>query len=74
MLTIPHSQLDGEAPLNPSVMGALDGNNSLKWFVRVKCEADGLNFHSNYFLSHEYVETFKHEVKCKVRKPDNAEV
>ncbi|KAF8580817.1 hypothetical protein K439DRAFT_1619489 [Ramaria rubella] len=64
-------KLTGEAELNPSVLGALDGNNSLKQFLRTDHVTDPLSFDSDYFLSHEYVDQFKHEVKCKVQKPDN---
>jgi len=60
--------------LNPSVMGTLDGNNSLKRFVRVQHQADGLKFNSDYFLPHEYMDQFKHKVKHKVHKLDDAEV
>lgn len=69
-----HFQLGGESPLNPSILGALDGNNSLKWFARVKHQANHLNFDSDYFISQEYVDQFKHEVKCKVKTPENAKV
>ena len=55
-------------------MGALDGNNSLKRFVREDRRSDTLTFQSDYYLSQEYVDQFKHEVKRKVRKPDKTEV
>ncbi|KAF8573706.1 hypothetical protein K439DRAFT_1624875 [Ramaria rubella] len=48
------NQLAGDTELNPSMMGALDGNNSLK------CD---------YFLSHKFVNHFKDEVKRKVWQP-----
>jgi hypothetical protein len=67
-----HFQLQGEAPLNPSILGALDGNNSLKRFARAKHQANHLTFDSNYLLSREYVDQFKYEVKCKTS--DNAKV
>ena len=67
-------KLAGEAELNPSVMGALDGNNSLKRFVRDDRRSDTLVFESDYFLSQEYVDRFKDEVKRKVRKPDDSVV
>ncbi|KAF8576014.1 hypothetical protein K439DRAFT_1623158 [Ramaria rubella] len=66
-------QLAGEAELNPSIMGALDGNNSLKRFVREDQASDMLVFESDYFISHDYVEQFKDEVKWKVRKADGVE-
>ncbi|KAF8523630.1 hypothetical protein JB92DRAFT_3109913 [Gautieria morchelliformis] len=53
------NQLEGEPKLNPSVMGALDGNNSLK---------------SDYFLSHEYVDQYAHEVKRRIPKSENGSV
>ncbi|KAF8579192.1 hypothetical protein K439DRAFT_1360122, partial [Ramaria rubella] len=63
------NQLAGEAELNPSMMGALDGNNSLKQFVHEERCSDVLTFESNYFISHEFVNFFKDEVKCKVQQP-----
>ncbi|KAF8587420.1 hypothetical protein K439DRAFT_1614349 [Ramaria rubella] len=62
-------KLAREAELNPSMMGVLDGNNSLKWFVRKDRRSDVLTFQSNYFISHEYVNRFKDEVKRKVWQP-----
>ncbi|KAF8530645.1 hypothetical protein JB92DRAFT_2804438 [Gautieria morchelliformis] len=67
-------KLEGEAELNPSVMGALDGNNSLKRFARGDRGSDTLTFDSDYFLSHEYVDQFANEVKCKVKKVDKETV
>jgi hypothetical protein len=64
-------QLEGEAELNPSVMGAMDGNNSLKRFVRDDRESDTLTFSSNYFIAKNYVNQFSNEVKRKVKKGDN---
>ncbi|KAF8586158.1 hypothetical protein K439DRAFT_1615305 [Ramaria rubella] len=52
-------KLAGETELNPSVMGAIDGNNSLK---------------SDYFISHEYVDWFKNEVKRKPRAKADVEM
>ncbi|KAF8574627.1 hypothetical protein K439DRAFT_821378 [Ramaria rubella] len=63
----------GEAELNAAVMGALDGNNSLKRFVRVDRNTDSLEFESDYYLSNEYVNQFKDEVKRKVRSSDKME-
>lgn len=54
-------------------MGACDGNNSLKSFLRTRGQADTRTFESDYFLSHDFVDQFKDEVKRKVRKPDVAE-
>jgi hypothetical protein len=56
------------------VVGALDGNNSPKRFVREGCQSDILVFHSDYFIPQEFVENFKHEVKRKVWKPESSEV
>lgn len=55
-------------------MGALDGNNSLKCFVRDGCQHDSLVFDCGYFLSAEYVDKFKNEVKRKAHGPGNVEV
>ncbi|KAF8574809.1 hypothetical protein K439DRAFT_1624059 [Ramaria rubella] len=49
-------------------------NISLKWFLRMDCVTDPLIFDSDYFISQDYVDQFKDEVKHKVRKPDHAEV
>lgn len=54
-------------------MGALDGNNSLKHFVR-EGQHDSLMFDSGYFLSAEYVDTFKNEVKRRAQGPSDSEV
>ncbi|KAF8479455.1 hypothetical protein JB92DRAFT_3277834 [Gautieria morchelliformis] len=67
-------KLEGEAELNPSVMGALNGNNSLKRFARGDRGSDTLTFDSDYFLSHEYVDQFANEVKRKVKKVDKETV
>ncbi|KAF8525692.1 hypothetical protein JB92DRAFT_2701185, partial [Gautieria morchelliformis] len=67
-------KLEGEAPLNPSIMGALDGNNSLKRFVRADRQSDTLTFNSDYFLSRETVDQFAHEVKRKVKTSDKESV
>ncbi|KAF8586497.1 hypothetical protein K439DRAFT_1340678, partial [Ramaria rubella] len=67
-------KLAGEAELNPSVLGALDGNNSLKRFLRADRVTDPLSFDSDYFLSHEYLDQFKDEVKCKGQNPENAAI
>jgi Kyakuja-Dileera-Zisupton transposase len=55
-------------------MGAFDGNNSLKRFLRADRQGDSTSFESNYFLPHDYVDQFKYEVKGRVRKPDNTKV
>jgi Kyakuja-Dileera-Zisupton transposase len=69
-----HLQLAGEPELNPAIMGALDGNNSLKRFIRQGRQSDPLEFKSDYFLSQEYVNQFKDEVKRKVRQTGAPEV
>ncbi|KAF8583365.1 hypothetical protein K439DRAFT_1617574 [Ramaria rubella] len=56
-------KLAGEATLNPSVMGALDGNNSLKRFARADRCSDPLVFQSDYFLPAEYVDQYKDEIE-----------
>ncbi|KAF8580834.1 hypothetical protein K439DRAFT_1284748, partial [Ramaria rubella] len=63
-----------EAKLYPSILGALDGNNSLKWFLQTDRMTDPLVFNSDYFLFQEYVDQFKDKVRCKVQRPDHAEV
>ena len=55
-------------------MGALDGNNSLKWFLRNEHHMDTPTFTSDYFISHQYVDQFKDEVKRKVQKPHKVQV
>ncbi|KAF8586310.1 hypothetical protein K439DRAFT_1409115 [Ramaria rubella] len=65
-----YHMLNGEVELNPSILGALDGNNSLKRFMKEGWQSDAQIFDSDYFLSQEYVDQFKDEVKCHVRKPD----
>ena len=62
-------QLAGEPELNPSFMGAMDGNNSLKWFLQDDLQTDALEFSSNYFISEQYVDQFKDEVKHRVQHP-----
>ena len=62
-------QLAGEPELNPLVMGAMDGNNSLKWFLWDNHQTDALEFSSNYFISEQYVDQFKDEVKHSVLNP-----
>ncbi|KAF8510448.1 hypothetical protein JB92DRAFT_3083613 [Gautieria morchelliformis] len=64
-------KLEGEVTLNPSIMGALDGNNSLKRFIRSDRQSDTLTFNSDYFIAQETFDQFAHEVKRKVRKPNN---
>ncbi|KAF8577076.1 hypothetical protein K439DRAFT_1622359 [Ramaria rubella] len=59
------NKLAREPELNPLVMGAIDGNNSLKRFVREDRHLDTLTFESDYFISHEYVDQFKNEFKRK---------
>jgi Kyakuja-Dileera-Zisupton transposase len=56
------------------VIGALDGNNSLKRFVRDGHQSSPLTFESDYFLSHEYVDVFKNEIKRKAQAPGHVEV
>ncbi|KAF8576495.1 hypothetical protein K439DRAFT_1367082, partial [Ramaria rubella] len=58
-------KLAREPELNPSVMGAIDGNNSLKRFVQEDRQSDTLISESDYFISHEYIDQFKNEVKRK---------
>ena len=58
----------GEPQLNPSIIGALGGNNSLKRFLKEPRQSDPHVFQSDYFLSQEYIDQFKHEVKRRVRK------
>lgn len=69
-----NNQLEGEAVLNPSVMGACDGNNSLGRFIKGRRQADTLTFESDYFLTHEFVDKYKDKVKRRVWKPDSQEV
>lgn len=54
-------------------MGAMDGNNSLKRFIRNDRHSDNMTFSSDYFLSQDYVDRFKDEVKHRVQK-DNSQV
>ena len=55
-------------------MGALDGNNSLKRFVREGQQHSVLKFSSDYFLSQDYVDRFKNEVKRKAQAPGVVEI
>jgi Kyakuja-Dileera-Zisupton transposase len=67
-------QLEDEIELNPSVIGSLDGNNSLKRFVRDDRQTDTLTFDSDYFIQQEYVDQFSHKVKRTVKKPGDKSV
>jgi Kyakuja-Dileera-Zisupton transposase len=53
-------------------MGAFDGNNSLKRFLRIDRAANNRTFESDYFIPNDYVNQFKDEVKGRARKPDNS--
>jgi hypothetical protein len=60
------NQLPDESPLEVSLMGVLDGNQSLKRIRR----REGLNsetreFASDYYISEGLVDLFKHDVKPK---------
>ncbi|KAF8521797.1 hypothetical protein BU17DRAFT_87722 [Hysterangium stoloniferum] len=48
-------QLADEPTLSPSVIGAIDGNNSLKHFNNKAQTQDTLTFESDYFLSWNFV-------------------
>jgi Kyakuja-Dileera-Zisupton transposase len=58
------SQLPGEAPLEVSVIGVLDGNQSLKRVHHGESrEADPRRFSSDYYITEASVDRFKHDVK-----------
>ena len=56
------------------MMGALDGNNSLKQFIKEATPTDPLQFESDYFISPVSVDQFKDEVAHWHKKPGNVPV
>ena len=52
-------------------LDALDGNNSLKCFVREGQQTSLLMFNSDYFIPHEYVDRFRHKGKHQTRLLEN---
>ncbi|KIJ34337.1 hypothetical protein M422DRAFT_182296, partial [Sphaerobolus stellatus SS14] len=56
-------KLSGEPTLSPSVIGAIDGNNSLKRFTKKTGAQDPLQFESDYFLPRTFVDEYAGEVK-----------
>lgn len=67
-------QLEDEPMLRFSRLWAVDGNNSLKRIAKIgnRVSSDSCQFHSDYFLSPEYVNRFAHEVDAH-RTQDAAE-
>ncbi|TFY56283.1 hypothetical protein EVJ58_g7737 [Rhodofomes roseus] len=66
-------ELEDEPALRWSRMFCLDGNNSLKRMAPTEKHKRGdmrVLDDSDYFLSHEYVDTFAHEVKSRGRRVD----
>ncbi|KAI0055191.1 hypothetical protein BV25DRAFT_1930474 [Artomyces pyxidatus] len=62
-------KLDTEIPLEVSVIGALDGNQSLKRVrLREGLESDPRVFASTYYISEDDVNQFKYDVKPRPRK------
>ncbi|KAF8509164.1 hypothetical protein BU17DRAFT_70535 [Hysterangium stoloniferum] len=61
-------QLADEPALSPSIIGAVDGNNSLKRFINKTAAEDTLAFESDYFLSRDFVNQFTGEVKVIHRR------
>ncbi|KAF8515032.1 hypothetical protein BU17DRAFT_93915 [Hysterangium stoloniferum] len=61
-------QLADEPALSPSIIGAVDGNNSLKRFIKKTAAEDTLAFESDYFLSRDFVNQFAGEVKVIRRR------
>ncbi|KAF8498309.1 hypothetical protein BU17DRAFT_72352 [Hysterangium stoloniferum] len=61
------SNLADEPTLSPSVIGAMDGNNSLKCFNNKAQTQDTLTFESDYFLSWNFVNGFARDVRV-IRK------
>ncbi|KAI0245157.1 hypothetical protein BJV78DRAFT_1078764, partial [Lactifluus subvellereus] len=58
------NELLGETPLEVSVIGVLDGNQSLKRVhQREGVNPDPRQFTSDYYISEELVDRFKHDVK-----------
>ncbi|KIJ56126.1 hypothetical protein M422DRAFT_150960, partial [Sphaerobolus stellatus SS14] len=60
-----HYKVADEPELSPSIIGAIDGNNSLKRFIWKDRGQDDLVFDSDYFLSREFVDKFGSEVKVR---------
>jgi len=60
--TLPPPQLNGEDELSPQRLMAIDGNNSAKR-VRTAGTHDLREFRSDYFLTRDEVDQFKHEVR-----------
>jgi hypothetical protein len=61
-------KLEGEKPLLHDILFSVDGNTSAKRFAH-KYVADTRVFKSDYFVSRDYVNRFKNEVKAKVLRP-----
>ncbi|KAI0259648.1 hypothetical protein BC834DRAFT_833130 [Gloeopeniophorella convolvens] len=60
------NQLPGEAPLQVSVMGVLDGNQSLKRVrLREGAVGDPREFTSDYYIPEDHVDVFKHDSQAK---------
>ena len=55
--------------MDVTVIGALDGNQSLKWVcLREGLDADPRKFHSDYYLSENDVNVFQHDIKPRKSK------
>ncbi|KAI0247383.1 hypothetical protein BJV78DRAFT_1157258 [Lactifluus subvellereus] len=73
------NELPGETPLEVSVIGVLDGNQSLKCVhQREGTNTDPRQFSSDYYISEGLVDRFKHDVKPRpmwsLKKPVNSGV
>jgi hypothetical protein len=57
-------QLEDELPLVPAIEGSMDGGQSLRRVaMREDLHEDPRTFSSNYLISEEDVDVFKHDVK-----------
>jgi Kyakuja-Dileera-Zisupton transposase len=62
-------QLEDEPPLQISVMGAMDGNQSQKRVaMREELEEDPREFNSDYYIKEKDVDVFKNDVKPRPPK------
>ncbi|KAI0055028.1 hypothetical protein BV25DRAFT_1873233 [Artomyces pyxidatus] len=64
-----HYELINEDTLPVSIIGAMDGGQSLKRIrLRVGLQADPRSFNSSYYITEEDVDRFKYDVKARATK------